>query len=384
MADVFLSYAREDRARAEQVATALAARGYDVFWDATIPPGKTWADVVEAKLAAAKTVIVLWSATSIASRWVREEARLARDQGKLLPALIETVPQPFGFGEIQAADLHAWNGEDDDAQWQLLLSSVGATVATPHADTASTEPARQPITMPLRATRRRWRLPRIFSWRIFSWPIFTWRRAAVLVFALIAVGGMAAYLDRDTGSRGTPSEATLSETKPSVPPPSDTGAEPNYADEFTDFGVPPQLKLQSNVSSETPRVIPWAKVVTTRDVRSVHVGGEVLLIDVLPDGPAGKPAWPPVNRHPTIPGAVRMPGMGDGGTFDDKIQQELRRRLAAVTDKDFDRIIIFFCMGARCWESYNATLRAVRLGYRRVYWYRGGLSAWQEAGYPVE
>jgi len=39
--------------------------------------------------------------------------------------------------------------------------------------------------------------------------------------------------------------------------------------------------------------------------------------------------------------------------------------------------------GAECWESYNAALRALRLGYREVYWYRGGVASWQAAGLPL-
>jgi len=42
MADVFLSYAREDQAFAQRLAQALEAEGFSVWWDRTIPPGKTW------------------------------------------------------------------------------------------------------------------------------------------------------------------------------------------------------------------------------------------------------------------------------------------------------------------------------------------------------
>jgi rhodanese-related sulfurtransferase len=33
--------------------------------------------------------------------------------------------------------------------------------------------------------------------------------------------------------------------------------------------------------------------------------------------------------------------------------------------------------------SYNAALRAVNLGYTQVFWYRGGIEAWQLAGLQV-
>ncbi|MGH6729812.1 MAG: TIR domain-containing protein, partial [Sphingomicrobium sp.] len=34
VADIFLSYAREDEAAAQRAAKALGAAGYDVWWDA--------------------------------------------------------------------------------------------------------------------------------------------------------------------------------------------------------------------------------------------------------------------------------------------------------------------------------------------------------------
>lgn len=142
MADVFLSYAREDHARAAQVAEGLVAGGYDVFWDVEIPPGATWSDFLEDKLSNCKAAIVLWSKTSTASQWVREEARLAKDRAKLIPVMIDDAAPPFGFGEIQAANLSAWNGEADNAQWKLLLAGVARAVGAGPSSTPSAKPIR--------------------------------------------------------------------------------------------------------------------------------------------------------------------------------------------------------------------------------------------------
>lgn len=140
MADVFLSYAREDRVRARQVAEGLEANGLSVFWDNEIPPGATWADHIEQKLSGCKAQVVLWSGHSAKSQWVREEARMGRDKGVLIPAMIEPVPAPLGFGEVQAADLSAWNGEADDPTWRRLVQAVQQVTATP----PSTRPAGAP------------------------------------------------------------------------------------------------------------------------------------------------------------------------------------------------------------------------------------------------
>lgn len=157
MADVFLSYAREDAARAEQIARALGAEGVQVFWDTEIPPGTTWADYIEQKLAQSKALIVLWSEHSTKSQWVREEARLGRDKGVLIPVQIDNTQPPFGFGELQAANLSGWNGASDDANWRRFVDAVRAAISAPpraapapsrYQQAAAAQPAPQPAAAP--------------------------------------------------------------------------------------------------------------------------------------------------------------------------------------------------------------------------------------------
>lgn len=148
MADIFLSYSREDHDRAAEIAQALNAAGYQVFWDVEIPPGKSWADILEEKLAICKAAVVLWSRVSTASKWVREEARLAHDRGKLIPVQIDDSAPPFGFGEIQAADLKHWRGNTADPHWRIFLNAVSAAVARPPGTAAASAPPPQPIARP--------------------------------------------------------------------------------------------------------------------------------------------------------------------------------------------------------------------------------------------
>src|SRR5215475_3194084 len=131
MADVFISYSREDRPRAGQVAQALQGAGLNVFWDTEIPPGATWADYIESKLTQCKALVVLWSEHSAKSQWVREEARMARDRGKLIPAMLDNSPAPFGFGEVQAANLSAWTGDPNNTEWKRVLAAVQGALARP-------------------------------------------------------------------------------------------------------------------------------------------------------------------------------------------------------------------------------------------------------------
>ena len=71
MAEVFLSYASPDREKARALAKFLEERSCSVFWDRTIPPGKTFDEVIEGALREARAVIVLWSAAAVASDWVK-------------------------------------------------------------------------------------------------------------------------------------------------------------------------------------------------------------------------------------------------------------------------------------------------------------------------
>jgi len=77
MADVFVSYARSDKARVAPLVAAIEAQGWSVWWDPEIEAGQQFDDQIEEELTAAKSVLVVWTPTSVASRWVRGEAREA-------------------------------------------------------------------------------------------------------------------------------------------------------------------------------------------------------------------------------------------------------------------------------------------------------------------
>ena len=148
----------------------------------------------------------------------------------------------------------------------------------------------------------------------------------------------------------------------------------NLADELTDFHVPPQDTLEANVGTQTPRTIPGAVVVSTKDLGQLVTSSPApLLIDALAD-----------SHESTIPAAVRIPFSGQSGDWNDEIQHRMKVRLDHLTNNNHDAPLVFFCFGAKCWESYNASLRAMHAGYTHVYWYRGGLSSWQAAGFHLQ
>lgn len=131
-----------------------------------------------------------------------------------------------------------------------------------------------------------------------------------------------------------------------------------------------QLRL-GNYSAPTPSSIPAARVIDTAELRKLMqapAARQPLLFDVRGE------------RLESLPGAIWLPGAGRGSSFEDGIQARLSSVLRETTRGDPARTLVFFCAGPRCWLSYNAALRAVRLGYRDVRWYREGIEVWGEGG----
>jgi adenylate cyclase len=147
MADVFISYAHAEAAIADRVAEALRAVGHAVWRDDQLPVHRAYSDVIEERLRAADAVLVLWSAQAAKSQWVRAEAEVAREAGKLVQAGLDGVMPPLPFNQIQCADLAAWAGERDHPGWGKVLASL-ATLVTPGAEPASPGRPSAPIVAP--------------------------------------------------------------------------------------------------------------------------------------------------------------------------------------------------------------------------------------------
>jgi hypothetical protein len=126
VADIFLSYAREDFTRAQTLAGKLELHGWSVWWDRHIPPGKDFTAFIQAQLDDARCIVVLWSKSAIASPFVRDEAAEGLN-GRLVPLLFDRVRQPLGFRQYQAADLSDWTGESSD-EFGRLIESVASIV----------------------------------------------------------------------------------------------------------------------------------------------------------------------------------------------------------------------------------------------------------------
>jgi len=124
MADLFLSYAREDRECAEMLAGALTERGWNVWWDRRIQVGRSFSDVIERQLEQARCVVVLWSQASVRSEWVQNEAAEAARKNRLVPVRIEDVRPPLEFRRLQTADLLDWQNGLDHSNLATCMESI--------------------------------------------------------------------------------------------------------------------------------------------------------------------------------------------------------------------------------------------------------------------
>jgi WD40 repeat protein len=136
MSDVFISYARSDRPRAKVLAEALERNGWSTWWDRKIPLGKTWDEVIEKELDAARCVVVMWSKESVASDWVKTEAREAKQRGILIPVLIENVKTPLDFRHIQTANLVEWDPTANYPEFDRFLEELTGILGEPQSGKA--------------------------------------------------------------------------------------------------------------------------------------------------------------------------------------------------------------------------------------------------------
>jgi len=100
MADIFISYSKEDRDQARLLAAFLEAEGYSVWWDASLLSGEDFRKLIMTELGRARAAIVIWTEKSIQSDWVQSEAGRAHADRKLIPIKSKAlsyrdIPPPF-------------------------------------------------------------------------------------------------------------------------------------------------------------------------------------------------------------------------------------------------------------------------------------------------
>lgn len=183
MVDVFISYSRDNKARVADIAAAVTAAGYDVWWDAELPPHRSYGDVITEKIGSAKAAIVVWSHASAQSEWVRAEADVARNQKKLVQTAIDDVMPPLPFNQIQFADLRDWNGDPGHSAWRKVLMSLEELCGREAASAPAERPAPALVAPPLPAPGDGQVTPRSPKPSLLPWALLGLAAIAVALLA---------------------------------------------------------------------------------------------------------------------------------------------------------------------------------------------------------
>jgi ABC-type sugar transport system substrate-binding protein len=131
MADVFISYKREDRTRVEPLVQALKSKRFDVWWDVDLLPGERIGQAIQEILNKVSCVIVIWSKRSLKSDWVPDEAAFGRDHDMLLPITIDGLPPPLGFQQFSTVDLQNWSDDLNDHRLQKIFLRIRKLLRQP-------------------------------------------------------------------------------------------------------------------------------------------------------------------------------------------------------------------------------------------------------------
>jgi hypothetical protein len=132
MADIFVSYATEDRDRIQPLVEILQAQGWSVWWDRDLNAGPSFDDKIEEALDAARCVVVAWSRASINSNWCRVEANEGLERGILVPLRLDDVRPPLAFRGAQTAALIKWPESRGDLD--SVLSGIRAYLSRPSTE----------------------------------------------------------------------------------------------------------------------------------------------------------------------------------------------------------------------------------------------------------
>jgi formylglycine-generating enzyme required for sulfatase activity len=146
MSDIFLSYASADLPRVGILIRALERHGWSVWWDQTIPLGRTFDQVIEEALDATRCVIVVWSQHSVNSDWVKTEAAEGARRRILVPVLLDEVRIPLEFRRMQAARLLDWHDTGPHPEFDKVMQAITALLGPPPQQAAPAPESVAPIT----------------------------------------------------------------------------------------------------------------------------------------------------------------------------------------------------------------------------------------------
>ncbi len=129
------------------------------------------------------------------------------------------------------------------------------------------------------------------------------------------------------------------------------------------------FKYVSTLGYFTPRALPGANVVDAKAVAKLLESG-ALYVDTRTE-----------NEYKAghVPGSKLVP-YHEKSHKDADFDAALDKFDLAQLGPDKNAELIFACNGAECWKSFKASSAAIKAGYKRVNWFRGGFPEWRSSG----
>jgi rhodanese-related sulfurtransferase len=127
------------------------------------------------------------------------------------------------------------------------------------------------------------------------------------------------------------------------------------------------------MAQDTPTKLDKVTVVTAAEVQKMMAAG----VPVIDTRVANEYA----DSH--IKGAKSVP-YKEKSAKSEKFDASLDSFDLAKASPDKNAPVIFYCNAGECWKSYKASVMAVKAGYTKVNWFRGGIPEWKSKGLPVE
>lgn len=127
------------------------------------------------------------------------------------------------------------------------------------------------------------------------------------------------------------------------------------------------------LATDNPKELPGSTLVTADKANELVAKG-VQIIDVRS---ANEYAEQHIKGAKNVPYKEKSDKKADFDASQDSFD-------LAKLPADKNAEMIFYCNGVECWKSYKAGTLAIKSGYKKLYWLRGGMPEWKAKGYAVE
>ncbi|MBS4099424.1 MAG: rhodanese-like domain-containing protein [Sulfuricella sp.] len=126
-------------------------------------------------------------------------------------------------------------------------------------------------------------------------------------------------------------------------------------------------------ANETPATLKGAEVVDAAKAKALMDGGAKMIDTRV----ANEYAEAHIKGATNVPYKEKSAKSADFDAGQDNFD-------VAKLPADKNAAIITQCNGAECWKSYKGAVAAIKAGYKKVYWFRGGFPEWKAKGFPTE